>query len=286
MKYKNRYTVKLMCKVLKISESGYYRWLKNKDKPSKRQLLLVKIKEILSEHPDNANYGYDRIHKALEIRGIKVSRNTVYRAMKDGNLIHKARKSHGITRASTEIQDKENLIKRDFTADKPVKKLLTDITEVQCSDGKLYISPIMDCYNGEILTVEMCDNMKKELCMDTVYQLKQRYGDLQGVVLHSDRGSQYTSDAYRKLLKSCGIIQSLSGTGHCYDNARMESFFATLKKEKLYQIPTYRMEREEVKTIVFRYIFIYYNRIRLYTGNPGYLPPSEYRIRNCEKTVA
>ena len=81
-------------------------------------------------------------------------------------------------------------------------------------------------------------------------------------------------------------MQSLSGTGHCYDNARMESFFATLKKEKLYQIPTYRMKKEEVKTIVFRYIFIYYNRIRLYTGNPGYLPSSEYRIRNCEKTVA
>ena len=88
MKYKNRYAVKLMCKVLKISESGYYRWLKNKDKPSKRHLLLVKINEILSEHPDDTNYGYDRIHKALEIRGIKVSRNTVYRAMKDGNLIH------------------------------------------------------------------------------------------------------------------------------------------------------------------------------------------------------
>ena len=99
-------------------------------------------------------------------------------------------------------------------------------------------------------------------------------------------GSQYTSEAYRKLLKSCGIIQSLSGTGHCYDNARMESFFATLKKEKLYQIPTYRMKKEEVKTIVFRYIFIYYNRIRLYTGNPGYLPPSEYRIRDREKTAA
>ena len=129
----------------------------------------------------------------------------------------------------------------------------------------------MDCYNGEILTVEMRDNMKKELCIDTVYQLKQRCGNLQGVVLHSDRGSQYTSEAYRKLLKNCGIMQSLSGTGHCYDNTRMESFFATLKKEKLYQIPTYRMKKEEVKTIVFRYIFIYYNRIRLYTGNPGCL---------------
>ena len=90
-------------------------------------------KKILSEHPDNANYGYDRIHKALEICGIKVSRNTVYRAMKEGSLIHKSRKPHGITKASTEIQDKENLIKRDFTAAEPVKKLLTDIPEPQCT---------------------------------------------------------------------------------------------------------------------------------------------------------
>ena len=81
----------------------------------------------------------------------------------DRHLIHKARKPHGTTKATTEIQDKENLIERDFTANKPVKKLLTDITEVQCLDGKLYISPIMDCYNGEILTVEMRDNMKKRI---------------------------------------------------------------------------------------------------------------------------
>ena len=109
-----------------------------------------------------------------------MSRNTVYRAMKDGNLIHKVRKPHGITKASTEILEKENLIKRDLTANKLVKKLLTDVTEVQCSDGKLYISPIMDCYNGEILTVEIRKKKKKELCIDTVYQLKQKYGNLQG----------------------------------------------------------------------------------------------------------
>ena len=212
-----------------------------------------------------------------------------YYMLADWRKARKYAKKHTVVlteNEATEIQDKENLIKRDFTADKPVKKLLTDITEVQCLDGKLYISPIMDCYNGEILTVEIRDNIKKELCIDTVYQLKQRCGNLQGVVLHSDRGSQYTCEAYRKLLKNCGIMQSLSGTGHCYDNARMESFLATLKKEKLYQIPTYRMKKEEVKTIVFRYIFIYYNRIRLYTGNPGCLPPSEYRIRDREKTAA
>ena len=275
-----------MCKILKVSESGYYRWLKNKDKPSKRQLLLVKIKEIISEHPDNDNYGYERIHKALGMKGIEVSRNTVYRAMKEGGLLHKVRKSHGITKATTEIQDKENLIKGDFTADKPLKKLLTDITEVQCSDGKLYVSAILDCFNGEIVSVEMRDNMKKELCIDTIKQLRQKCGNLKGVLLHSDRGSQYTSEAFRNSLTDYGMIQSLSGTGHCYDKARMESFFATLKKEKLYRIPAYRMRKEEVKTVLFRYIFIYYNRKRLYSGNPGYLPPAEYRIRYEEKLVA
>ena len=128
-----------MCKILKVSESGYYRWLKNRSKNTKRQLLLVKIKEIIAEHPDNDNYGYDRIHKALKLKGIDISRNTVYRAMKEGGLLHRVRRPHGITKATTEIQEKENIIKRDFTSTAPMEKLLTDNTEVQCADGKLYI---------------------------------------------------------------------------------------------------------------------------------------------------
>ena len=155
--------------------------------------------------------------------------------------------------------------------------MLTDITEVQCADGKLYVSPILDCYNGEIVALEMRDNMKKELCIDTVKQLREKYGRLDGTVLHSDRGCQYTSYAFRRELVTNGLIQSLSGTAHCYDNARMESFFATLKKEKLYQIPTYRMKREEVKTVIFRYIFGYYNTQRINSFNAGGLPPVALR---------
>ena len=93
----------------------------------------------------------------------------------------------------------------------------------------------------------------------SIKQLREKYGRLEGAILHSDRGCQYTSYAFRRELVTNGPIQSLSGTAHCYDNARMESFFATLKKEKLYQIPTYKMKREEVKTVIFRYIFGYYN---------------------------
>ena len=99
------------------------------------------------------------------------------------------------------------------------------------------------------------------------------------MISHSDRGSQYTSEAFRATLKSYGITQSLSGAGHCFDNARMESFWATLKKEKIYRISAYKLTRDEVKRIVFRYIFVYYNRIRIYTSNPFGLPPVKYRER-------
>ena len=228
-----------MCKVLNVSESGYYRWLKNRDKATRRQLLSAAIKDILNEHPDNSNYGVNRIQIALMQAGIEVSRRTIYRAMKESGLLHRRRRPHGITKATTEIQDKENIIKRDFSAEAPMKKLLTDITEIQCLDGKLYVSPVMDCFSGEIVALEMRDNMKKELCIDTVRQLKANCPNLKGAILHSDRGSQYTSEAFREELKKNGMIQSLSGTGHCFDNARMESFFATLKKEKIYQIAAY-----------------------------------------------
>lgn len=277
MEFRNCYPVNLLCRVLKVSESGYYRWLRNRGKHNGRKLLLVRIKGIIAEHPDNDNYGVRRMQIALRQRGIEVSLRTVYRTMQEDGLLHKARRPHGITKASTEIQEKENLIKRDFSAETPYTKLLTDITEVPCSDGKLYVSPIMDCCSGEILTLEMCDNMKKELCIDTVKNLCRRYSLAEGAILHSDRGSQYTSDAFREELWKYGITQSLSGTGHCFDNARMESFFATLKKEKLYRIPTYRMTREEVKTVIFRYVFAYYNNIRIYSGNPLGLPPVKYR---------
>ena len=275
---KDRYTVKGMCKVLKISESGYYRWLRNRRKPSARQLLSVAIQTVLDEHPDNDNYGVNRMQTALAQKGIKVSRRTVYRAMSEMGLLHRRRKPHGTTKATTEIQDRENLIKRDFTSDAPLRKLLSDITEIQCMNGKLYLSAVLDCYNGEILSIAMDDNMRKELCIRTVEELKQSYGkQLDGAIFHSDRGSQYTSEAFKNALKDAGLVQSLSGTGHCFDNARMESFFATLKKEKIYRIAAHKLTREQVKSIIFRYIFVYYNRVRITSANPNGMAPVAYR---------
>lgn len=267
-----------MCRILKVSESGYYRWLKNRAKPKARELLSVEIQAILNEYPDNDNYGVKRMLTALRKRGIKVSERTVYRTMSEMGILHRRRTPHGTTKATTEIQDRENLIKRDFKAEKPLQKLLSDITEIQCNDGKLYLSAVLDCYNGEILSIAMDNNMKKELCIRTIKNLKMLYGNkLKGAVFHSDRGSQYTSAAFKLALNDAGLIQSLSGTGHCFDNARMESFFATLKKEKIYRISAYKLTREQVKSIIFRYIFVYYNRIRISSFNPEGMPPVAYR---------
>lgn len=272
--------MKELCLALNVSESGYYRSLKDKAKLKKEDLLLVHIKAILEQHPDNDNYGVRRIRLALLQMGQKASYSTVYRVMRKHRLLKK-RKRHpnGITREDTAAQKSENIIKRDFSATAPNQKWLTDITEVQCADGKLYVSPILDCFNGEIVGLSMDNNMRKELCIQA-FESACKSQRARGMILHSDRGSQYTSHSYRESLTKYGAVQSMSGTGKCYDNARMESFFATLKKEKLYRMRTERFPMAHVKSVIFRYIMVYYNRYRVYTSNPAGLPPLEYRMKN------
>ena len=266
-----------MCKVLEVGETGYYKFRRNLGKPGKDEVLSAAMQEIWDEFPYNDNYGAPRMQLALEQRKLKAGIRRLTRIMREHGWLHKPhRKPKGLTHATTEIQEQENIIKQDFSSEKPYRKMLTDISQIQCHDGKLYISPIMDCFNGEILSLEIRDNMKKELCIDTFKNLKKRYS-IAGAIFHSDRGSQYTSDDFKKELADAGVIQSLSGVAHCFDNARMESFFATLKKELLYRIPTYRMKRDQVKSIIFRYVFIYYNQMRVYTSNPGGLPPAVYK---------
>lgn len=134
----------------------------------------------------------------------------------------------------------------------------------------------MDCFSGEIVALEMRDNRKKELCIDTVRQLERIYPSLKGAVFHSDRGSQYSSAAFRAELSRCGMIQSLSGTGHCFDNARMESFSLRSKREDLPDRGIQATERTG-QNDHFSLYFIYYNRVRVYTRNPMGLPPAKYR---------
>ncbi len=243
---------------------------------------------ILAEHPDNENYGVERMKIALEQRGIIRSYSTVKRAMKKGNLLHESRRSpDGLTKADKKADRPDNILQKDFTASEPDKKWLTDITQVQCSDGILYIAPVLDCFRGEVVSLAMDTNMKKELCIKAISEAYELRNPGDGVVIHSDAGSQYTSRKYKKTLGGFHAIQSMSDVSKCYDNARMESWFATLKKEKVYKLDTAHMTVEEVKKEVWRYTFGYYNTVRVTTVTEGGFPPSVYNGKvTAVKSVA
>ena len=268
--------MKSLCRVMSVSEAGYYKHLRKQPTPPKHAKLLAQIYEILNEEPENANYGVRRIYKALRLKkGYTGSYSTVYRVCKENNLMIKRRfKTNGITKADSEARKSENLIKRDFTAERPNEKWLSDITEITCGDGKLYLASVLDCYDGKITGFAADDNMKAELCK-AAFELACRKENAYGMIFHSDRGSQFTSGLFRSALSARGAVQSMSGTGRCYDNARMESWFATLKKEELYRIDTKKTPMDEVKSVIYRYI-CYYNLRRIYSVNGGY-PPEVYR---------
>jgi transposase InsO family protein len=267
-----------MCRVLEVSRQGYSKWLKSRNRGSKHEALLALIKQVLAEdNENNDNYGVWRIFLALRNnKGYTGSYPTVCRVCrKNGITLKKRRKPNGLTEADKQAQKSENIIQQDFTAEAPNEKWLSDITEVPCADGKLYVAPVFDCFDGAIVGLGMDDNMRKELCINAFEQACRRHNAF-GMIFHSDRGSQYTSGDFRASLDKYGATQSMCGIGRCYDNARMESFFATLKKEKLYRINTEELTMETVKSIIWRYIFSYYNNRRIYTTNDGY-PPMVYR---------
>ena len=179
-----------------------------------------------------------------------------------------------------ESQKSEDLIKRDFTAEAPLEKCITDITEIKAADGKLYVSAIFDCFDVAVVGLAMADNMRADLCVETLVNAYRTYPDLRGCIIHSDRGSQYTSEIYRNAISKYGIIQSMnSAGGRCHDNARCESMWARMKEELLYgRYNTEKLTIEELKTIIWRYFMSYWNNRRICTANGG-LPPMEKRRR-------
>ena len=175
-----------MYKALCVGETGYYKFRRNIGKHCKDAVLSAILQEILYKSPHNDNYGIPCMQLALSQRGFKPGVRRITRIIRENGWFRKHhRKPNGLTYSTTEVQEKENLIKQDFSSDKSHSKMFTDISRIQCMYGRLYISPIMDCYNGEILSLEMRDKMKKELCIDTFINTIKRY-DVHGGILHSD----------------------------------------------------------------------------------------------------
>ena len=232
--------ISFCCRMLKVTRQGFYKYLAGKDRPWKYQNLADAMRAIASEDECNDTYGRIRMHQALLLKqpeGIRIpGERTVYRVMEEIGLSHRPkRKPNGITKADRGARKSDDLLKRDFTSAEPLKKCVTDITEIKAEDGKLYVSAIFDCFDAAVLGLAMDTNMKAPLCEQTLANAARSYPALRGAVIHSDRGAQYTSETYRRAVAKYGMIQSMnSAGGRCHDNARCESMWARMKEELLY----------------------------------------------------
>ena len=243
------------------------------------------MQEILAEDECNDTYGRIRMYQALRLKqpqGVQIpSERTVYRIMEELGISHTPkRKPNGITRADKEARKSDDLLRRNFDADKPLTKCVTDITEVKAKDGKLYVSAVFDCYDSCVLGLAMDTNMRASLCVQTLKNAHDACHDLRGVIIHSDRGAQYTSQEYRAAVSRYGILQSMnSAGGRCHDNARCESMWARMKDELLYgRYNTEKMTFDELKTLIWRFFIGYWNNRRICSRNGG-LPPMVKRQR-------
>ena len=207
------------------------------------------------------------------------------KVMEKIGLIHKPRrKPNGITKADREARKSDDLLKRDFHADKPLEKAVTDISELKAKDGKAYVSVVFDCFDLMPLGIAIEDNMRASLCCHTLENARKAYPDIEGCIIHSDRGSQYTSTEYRDAISRYGILQSMnSDGGRCHDNARCESMWARMKDELFYsrgdKSENYTIE--ELKTMIWRYYMSYWTNRRICTANDG-LSPAVKRLRYYE----
>ena len=284
--------ISFYCRILKVTRQGFYKYLADKDRPWKYQDLADAMRVIASEDECNDTYGRIRMYQALLLKkpeGIRIpGERTVYRVMKEIGLSHRPkRKPNGITKADREARKSDDLLKRDFSSQEPLKKCVTDITEIKTKDGKLYVSAIFDCFDAAVLGLAMDTSMKAALCERTLDNAVRAYPGLQGAMIHSDRGAQYTSETYRRAVAKYGIRQSMnSAGGRCHDNARCESMWARMKEELLYgRHDTEKMTVEEVETLIFRYFIGYWNNRRICSANEG-LPPMVKRQRYYESLDA
>ncbi len=284
--------ISFYCRMLEVSRQGFYKYLADKGRPWKYQDLADAMRAIVSEDECNDAYGRIRMYQALLLKqpeGIRIpGERTVYRVMgKIGLSRRPKRRPNGITKADREARKSDDLLKRDFKSEQPLKKCVTDITEIKAKDGKLYVSAIFDCFDAAVLGLSMDTNMKAELCERTLINAVRSYPALRGAVIHSDRGSQYTSGTYRRSITKYGILQSMnSAGGRCHDNARCESMWARMKEELLYgRHDTGEMTVEELKTLIWRYFISYWNNRRICSANEG-LPPMVKRQRYYESLDA
>ena len=274
--HRNAFRLNKMCKVLKVSRSGYYVWRKRK--PSKRQTankwLLDRIQEVYKM--SRRIYGSPRIKDGLNDQGIICGKNRVARIMKDHSIRAKVcRKFKKTTNSRHSYPASANLL---LDGNERGRIWVSDITFILSREGWMYVAAVMDVHSRKIIGLSIKNRLTQDLTTDALKQAISRQRPCKGLIHHSDRGRQYASYEYRDLLKRYGIRSSMSRSGNCYDNAHIESFWGTMKRELVYG-EKYQT-REDARLSIFEYIEVFYNRIRKHSAL-GYKSPEQYGKLMC-----
>ncbi|MDH5216158.1 MAG: IS3 family transposase [Gammaproteobacteria bacterium] len=276
---KETHKISRLCQNFGVSTSGYYEWL-SRPKSERQQRddeLKVQIKQsFLDSH---GIYGAPRIHEDLKEQGEKVAKKRVARLMKEEELVARSIKAFKKTTVTDPVRPvADNLLQQDFGASAVNQRWVTDITYIRTDEGWLYLAAIMDLYSRAIVGWAMDKQMTVDLVCKALMMGLSGRKVTSGLILHSDRGVQYTAGDYQQQLDDHGIVCSMSGTGNCYDNAAMESFFHSLKTEWVYH-EKYKT-RDQAKASVFEYIEIFYNRTRRHS-TIGQIAPMQFEQREA-----
>lgn len=270
------YPVRAMCEVLEVSRSGYYGWRKRDESPraGEDQELGHEIERLYEQ--SGQRYGSPRVWQALRQAGRRHSRKRVARLMAGHGLFaRKKRRFVHTTRADPTHQPSANLLARDFQADQPNRKWVSDIKHIPTDEGDLYLAATLDLFSRRVVGWAMENTLEASLTVKALAMALQQRQPAADALLHSDRGSQYTAAEYRQVLEQHDLQQSMSRKGNVWDNAAMEAFFSTLEFECLRG--RHFATRAQAKTEVFSYIEAFYNRKRLHS-TLGYVSPAEFEV--------
>lgn len=273
--FSGEFPVKLMCKVLEVSSSGYYDWC-GRD-PSDREMRKLETMMLIELIHQNSKerYGAPRVYQALIAQGVEVCQTTVSRWMKEAGLRAKTKRKFRVvtTDSNHKLPVAENILDREFDNRMPGEVLTSDITYIPTGEGWMYLAITLDLGTRKAAGWSMDETMTEKLVSDALTMAIGRVDLKPGAIHHSDRGSQYASTKFQALLAANELIPSMSRRGNCWDNAPTESFFHSLKTELIY-FENYRT-REEARKSIFEYIEVFYNRERLHSSI-NYKSPVDY----------
>lgn len=281
------FPVSVICQALELSRSGYYAWLERRAKgPSDRERedseLRHRIRMVFDK--SRKTYGRPRIARALRRHGYRIGANRIRRMMREEKIIAKPRKRYKTTTDSKHDDPiAPNLVAQNFTAKAPNRVWCSDITYVRTIEGFLYLAVIIDLFSRKVVGYAVANHMRTELCLEALEKALGRRSPENGLIHHSDRGSQYASKAYQETLRAHGCIASMSRAGCCYDNAVVESFNDKIKQELLDRGPL--KNAKDTREAIVDYIEMFYNPERLHS-TLGYLSPNEFEQKYIEQVPA